>query len=192
MNKERYRILKKNKICVRCEKKQAESERVMCSQCLEKERNRVSENRRALVNLGFCPRCGKNRLFGEEKMCIECREKMYKYNKQHRSTKTYNYTQIRKQNGLCIKCGKREPVSGKTKCMTCAYKERMRARDYRIRKGIDAGRSERPYYGKCYFCGEKINSGKICEKCKEKAIKNLPESKGNEYWKNENKLIFGG
>lgn len=185
-------MLKKNGICVYCGKNKAEENRVMCAQCMENERNRVAENRRALVNIGFCPRCGRNRLIGDEKMCIECREKMYVYNKTKPSKSKRDYIQIRKQNGLCIKCGKMGPVSGRTKCAACAYKERIRARDYRMRKNIDVDRSERPLYGKCYFCGTRIDSGKICGNCKERVTKNLSQSKGNKYWEADNKIAFSG
>lgn len=189
---ERYQYCKENGICVRCRKEKAEPNRVMCKKCAEKERKRVAENREALRLMKICPRCGSNKLFGDEKMCIECREKMYEYNLSHRGSSNKNYNKIRKENGLCIKCGKRPPVQGKTKCSMCAANERIRSREYRMRKGIDIDRSERPSNGKCYFCGSKIAVGKICDSCKKKITNNLPPSTGNDLWKRDNKIVFGG
>lgn len=187
-----YDFYKSIGICVRCHKNPAEQNRVMCAGCLEKSRKATFENRKFLKTMGLCPRCGKNKLFGDEKMCLECREKMYAYNKSHRSETKINYIQKRKDAGLCIKCGKRAPVTGKTKCAICACSERIRYREYQMRKGGDVDRSERPGYGKCYFCGSPISSGKICDKCKERVEKNLPSSFGNDYWRKYNRLIFGG
>lgn len=188
----RYEYCKEHGICVRCRTEKAEPNRVMCRVCAEKERKRVAENRSALKTMKICPRCGRNKLWGSEKMCIECREKMYKYNLSHKSKTTKNYNQIRKENGLCIKCGKKPPVYGKTKCATCAAKDRIRAREYRRRGGVEVDRSERPSYGKCYFCGDVIDSGKVCDSCKKRIMKNLPKSKGNEFWKSDNQIVFGG
>ena len=176
---------------MRCRKEKAEPNRVMCKKCLEKERKRVAENREALRLMRICPRCGSNKLWGDEKMCIDCREKMYEYNKLHRSRRNKNYNDLRKKNGLCIKCGKRPPVQGKAKCSMCAAKERIRSREYRMRKGIDVDRSERSRYGRCYFCGVKIDSGEICDYCRERIMKNLPRASGNDSWKKDNKIIFG-
>lgn len=193
MNKQTYDLRKAAGICVRCGKNKAEENRVMCAECLEKERLRMRENRKALKNMGFCPRCGENRLFGDEKLCLDCREKMYRYNKRHKGTCDKNYIKIRKESGVCIKCGKRPPVPGKTKCSLCASKERIRARDYRIRKGIMVDRSEQPGYGECYFCGRSVVLGmKVCADCLKKCMSNLPDNGGkNDYWRNENKLVLG-
>ena len=177
---------------MRCRKEKAELNRVMCKKCAEKERKRVAENREVLRLMKICPRCGKNKLWGDEKMCIDCREKMYEYNKSRRSKENKNYNKIRKQNGLCIKCGKRPPVEGKTKCAICSEKDRIRMREYRMKKGIDVDRSERPAYGICYFCGSNINSGKICSSCREVMINRLPSSVGNDARKRDNKIAFGG
>lgn len=191
--KQEYNFCKSIGICVRCKKHPAETERIMCAACLEKERKRVSENRAALKEMGFCPRCGKNKLFGDEKMCLDCREKTYEYNKIHRSSSQKNCIKIRKESGICIKCGKRTPIDGKTKCAICASKERIRAREYRMRLGIEVDRSERVSNGRCYFCGEPVlDRMKVCSRCRDRCISNLDLSGGNDYWKQENKLIFGG
>ena len=150
----------------------------MCKACAEKEKKRIQKNRNALKDMKMCPRCGKNKLWGDEKMCIDCRERIYEYNKFHRSSMNKNYNKIRKEAGICIKCGKRPAVSGKTKCAICAEKERIRAREYRMRKGIDVDRSERPAHGKCYLCGNPVKSGcKVCEKCYQIISENLQKER---------------
>lgn len=188
----RYNYCKENGICVRCRKEKASLGKIMCESCAKKDNQRTKENREALKGMGICPRCGRNKLWGDEKNCIECRAKMYEYNLTHKTKSTKNYNKIRKENGLCIKCGKKPPVKGKTKCATCAAKERIRAREYRMRKGVDIDRSERPSYGKCYFCGAQIESGRICGSCKKRVMKNLSFSTGNNSWREENKIVFGG
>ena len=191
--KQDYDFYKSIGICVRCHKEPAEPERIMCAACLEKERKRAAENRAALKKMRFCPRCGQNKLFGDEKMCLDCREKMYEYNKDHRTPAQRNYIKIRKEAGLCIKCGKRPPVNGKTKCEICDASERIRAREYRMRKGIGIDRSERISEGRCYFCGYPVLGGmKVCGNCRERCANNLDLSGGNDYWRKNNKLIFAG
>lgn len=164
--------------------------RVMCEECAKKDNERTKENRKALINIGICPRCGKNKLWGDEKMCLECKEKMYEYNKTHRTKSHKNYNKIRKDNGMCIKCGKNAPVPGKTKCALCAQRERTRAREYRMRKGIEVDRWERPAYGKCYICGAEITSGRICKRCKDRIVSSLSKGNKNSLWERDNALIF--
>lgn len=190
MNKETYEFRKTNGICVRCGKEMARTNRVMCEACAEKERVRRSEDRAALSKMNLCPKCGQNRLYGDEKMCLDCREKMYKYNKTRRHSTGKNYNELRKQNGLCIKCGRRPPVPGRVKCGICLALERERARNYRLRNGVDVDRSERPNFGRCYFCGGEIESGRICNACKERIIKNLPKKHVNLTWIHDNELVF--
>lgn len=187
-----YNFYKSIGICVRCHKNPAKPNRVMCDECLEKSRKTASENRKVLKTMGICPRCGKNKLFGNEKMCIECSAKMYEYNISHRTGQKINYIQKRKAAGICTKCGKKKPVSGKTKCAICAHSERIRAREYRSRKGIDVDRSERAGNGRCYFCGTFIGTGRVCTVCRERITESLPKNSGNEQWRQDNQRIFAG
>lgn len=181
MTKQNYTFYKSAGICVRCHQNPAEPNRVMCAACAEKERQSAADNRKALKEMGICPYCGQNKIFSGESCCPECAAKKYISNRVRRNP-AYDsqYQHDRKERlksaGICIKCGKRRAVAGKTKCGVCAASERIRAREYRQRKGIAVDRSERSSYGKCYFCGEPVMSGKrVCEKCREKCVANLPD-----------------
>lgn len=177
MTKKEYARRREEHLCVRCGIA-LDNSKSMCPECAEKERLRVAENRKALKGMGYCPRCGKNKLYGDEKECIECAAKMYEYNQSHKSEKSKDYIKIRKYKGVCIKCGSRKPEDGKTRCVICNISERNRARDYR---GIGLSRSERANYGMCYICGESIESGRLCDKCKKRAVSHLQGSAGNPY-----------
>lgn len=187
-HKERYRSLKERGICVYCKTAPAEDGKTTCRICREKQRIQTTEKRAALKALGICTSCGSNKIYGSETLCPECAAKKYASNrKRQNAEKNRQYQHDRKEHlkaaGICIKCGKRPAEKGKTRCVTCNIKERDRAKRYR---GGGISRSERPAYGLCYFCGEKIQEGKICEKCKEQIVQNFPkEHTSNEYWKKQ-------
>ena len=185
-DKERYADLKARGICVYCKTAPAEDGKITCRMCREKQRRQTAEKRKALKQLGFCIECGRNRIFGSESICPECVAKKYENNRKHRKgSQDSQYFRERRErlkaSGICVKCGKRMAESNKTRCCICNIRERDRARRYR---GNNIPRSERPSYGMCYFCGAKIESGSVCEKCSTKITQNLPKDhKQNEYWK---------
>lgn len=189
-HKTRYQALKEKGICVYCKTAPAEDGKTTCRICREKQRLQTAEKRRALKKMGFCPECGSNRIYGDETICPECAAKKYADNRKRRLGKTEEEKAKERENakekrlqliekGICVKCRKRKAEKNKTRCQICNIQERNRARSYR---GCIA-RSERPAYGMCYFCGESIDTGSICEKCKQRVSKNLPETNPNEYWR---------
>jgi hypothetical protein len=184
-DKERYQDLKNRGICVYCKTAPAEDGKTTCRICREKQRKQTSEKRAALKKLGFCTECGQNRIFESERICPECAAKKYADNLKRKDAERdreyqHNLRERCKAAGICVKCRKRKAETGKTRCITCNIKERERARQYR--GGIP--RHERPAYGMCYFCGAAITTGKVCESCKERIIKNLPdEPVPNENWR---------
>ena len=97
-----------------------------------------------------------------------------------------------KEQGLCRSCRKRKVADGHTYCSICLAKHNQRGKEYRKKKdkaGLE--RSERPNYGFCYICGEKIDrDGRVCKKCAERLTKNLPEERDNKAWREDNQLIF--
>lgn len=167
--KERYYFRKDNGICVDCGKNPAQPNRVRCEECAERARVWTNEDRAALVKMGICPKCRKNPISGYSKMCEECREKFYDYEDTHGITRIKSANQVAKEKGLCIKCGARKPVQGKTKCAICAKKDASRMREYRKRKsGCYIERCERYSYGLCWFCGKPVAPGyKVCEEHRE-------------------------
>lgn len=136
-SKETYQWYKDHGICVKCKREDAEYGRTKCSECLEKEAEKVRAKR--LAN----PKSQKE------------------------------YTKIRrerlKESGLCVWCGKPLSKYSKCFCVDCRVKNQ---RNNEKKKTI--ARSERPSYGMCYRCGERIESGKLCKKCKATSLNNLP------------------
>ena len=163
--KERYYYRKENGICVRCGKNPARPNRTRCEKCAEIETTRVKEDRAALIKMGICPRCRKNPIVGYERMCEECRKKFYEYKNTHGIPNIKSAYQVRKESGICVNCGTRKAVKGKTQCATCAKKNALRMRNRtKIKNGFDLDRSERISYGLCYFCGKPAILGyKVCE-----------------------------
>lgn len=95
--------------------------------------------------------------------------------------------EIRKEQGLCIWCGKPRSSYSSVFCVDCRIKNQRR--NDAKKSGID--RSERPVYGMCYRCGKKIQLGnKLCAKCKDQSIANLTENTRIQSWKMDNKRVF--
>ena len=164
--KERYYYRKENGICVRCGKNPARPNRTRCEKCAEIETTRVKEDRAALIKMGICPRCRKNPIVGYERMCEECRKKFNDYKNTHVIPHIKSAYRVRKESGVCVNCGVRKAVEGKTQCIACAKKKALKEYNRRKEKnGFRIERSERNSYGLCYFCGDPVVPGyKVCEK----------------------------
>ena len=175
-----------------------------CTKCREKINERNRETRAFYIKMGVCPVCKKNDLIGTEKLCKECAAKKAeiaakyrdknreKCNKKHKEYIKAVYYK-RKEAGICTRCGKRKAREGKTTCPICAEKD---AEYHRIRyasaeHNVDIPRSERPDHGLCYICGTPIESGTICETCRERFSKIGKKSKGSAYWRKDNEIILG-
>lgn len=173
-----------------------------CTKCRELSNRKGKERREYYLSNGICPYCGSEKLFGTERSCPECRAKRANTIEKSRSRrwdvvlvqsasshrKMYHE---RKEQGLCVRCGKREPIDGRTKCTICTAQKRKYEQEERQRKGIVIPRNERVAYGLCYTCGNPLDrDGRICISCTDKRVQNLPENRGgNAYWRQQNKLI---
>lgn len=163
-NKAEYDFYKSIGICVRCHKRAAEPNKVMCLECADKERMNDKKKRERNID-------------SEKKSDLD------------------KYYWLKEQ-GICTYCKHEKAVPGKTKCKKCLAKIRTK----RQAKRCDIDRSERRSCGICYICGKNhVLPGKgVCEECykvRQTAINKCLESREdsfNEYWKQENKLIFGG
>lgn len=194
-----YQKRKSQGICVDCGKEKADEGYVTCTKCRTKQRISSQERREFYKSLGICPRCGKNKLFGDERSCPEClaENAIIKKRSREKLKKTdmdyfREYQERLKQEGLCrTGCG-RKRVSGKTYCKSCLIKHNEKTKEYKRRNGKnEIPRSERPSYGLCYTCGKPLDRrGRICNKCADRMTRNLPESKGNNNWMRDNKIIF--
>ena len=134
-----YLFAKQHGICVNCKTREAEPGKTLCLECQEKSR---IKNRRAL-----------------EKMTEQEKQERYRRNNE-RYRRVYAE---RKQKGVCVKCGKRKSVAGRTLCIDCLVKSRRR-KDRRYNNEIE--RNERPEYGLCYVCAQPVceESASLCRK----------------------------
>lgn len=176
------------RICPVCGKREIGPRAEMCNVC-----NRT-QNRKIYQSLGICPICRTEKLFGDEKECPECRADRVNAvsdwrmrnrassnayaNSYHRKT----YAE-RKARGICVRCGKRAALSGKTHCGICRDKHNSWQNEKKNTSGIP--RVERVAYGLCYFCGEPLDrEGRSCTKCAERNRANLAKvDKSNNPWK---------
>ena len=196
-----YKKRKENGLCPRCGK-QLDREGHYCSECNTKHNKYVKETREFLRKQGMCPVCGKEKLFGDEKQCISCRQKAYDRRKPLTEEQKKRYSvrfneqrkslyKERSENGICTRCGKYKAEKGKKKCRICLDKdaETHRKRTYN-KKSTREYRKENHL---CYHCGKEIDreTGEICQSCLEIFRQaGLKSSCRNEYWKNDNKIVF--
>lgn len=156
--------------------------------------------------MGICPNCGSNKAAPNRVRCEECLIKNAENNRKSRERKSdeekkeiliknairqKNRTEQRKSAGICIICGKRPICRSSTVfCTECRIKNQRN--NERRKTGIE--RSERPLYGLCYRCGEKLDrAGKLCTKCAKTSIDNLKNADLTErkkYIRSQNKIIF--
>ena len=163
-SKAEYDFYKSIGICVRCHKNQAEPNRVMCLECIDKESDRSRDSRKRNISIA-------------------------------RKRDLEKYYSLKEQ-GICTYCKHEKAVPGKTKCSKCLIKIRTK----RQAKLNDIPRSERMSYNICYVCGKKktIQGKNVCEDCYKVRLSAIEKCKNsrkydfNSYWKQENKLIFGG
>lgn len=132
-------------------------------------------NREFYISIHICPVCNKNALFGQEKACLECRARDAEYHARRyenpeqkkqmiqKSTESKKKRkQYRREQGLCIECGRRKPREGIATCSVCRERINRKKREQywgaTLRKQWVAD-------GKCYLCGDKCEKGyKVCKK----------------------------
>lgn len=149
-------------------------------------------------DLKICVRCHKNAAEPKKVLCLECSDKDHEQYQKYRSEnlvklkeKDNNKYSMLKEQGICTYCKHEKAMPGKTKCRKCLAK----IRNKRNAKKSDISRSERVAYGICYICGKNrcMKDKGVCLKCYQtrlESVKKIMYLPGNEYWKNDNKLIF--
>ena len=198
-----YRNRKDNGLCPRCGKP-LDRKGHYCFECLEKVKIYHRENKEFFRKNHICTECGKNIVPSGERICPECRakrmswkktlseEQKERYGSRFKAQQRMLYHE-RAENGICTRCGKRNAAPGNKKCAICLEKDAEQHRKKYLNKPNE--REIRKLNHLCYFCGNKIDleSGNICSKCYEKFRENGKKyGWKNQYWKQENKLIFGG
>lgn len=199
---ERYKHLKESGCCIQCGKPK-KTEGVRCEACRQKKNAYEKEYRRLMKEIGICVACKTNPVLGEEITCTECKNKdiqrHVKYNMLHhdeiRSRERKRRNQAREKlrdEGVCIRCGKRSATDGYKTCAICRVKiNKYRKNRYTKRHPIE--RNEWVDNGWCYRCGQPVASGKrLCERCYDQNIENSRASASyeNHWWRNANKDIF--
>ena len=193
MKKETYNYRKDHGLCVWCQT--PTNGTVLCDNCKKRDKERKVKNREYALKAHICPRCGKNKVVVGI-CCTDCLDKQAEYrdknkeeiNRKQRITYASKYQEL-KENGVCTKCRKRKAKAGKTMCELCLSVKRE-YRNNHYKNCLD--RNERPSYGLCYYCGEKLDGNwKICSKCRERCMNNLPsEHHRIHYWDEDNKIVF--
>lgn len=133
---EEYHFYKRLGICVRCHKKQAEPNRVMCWECGDKgietyrknrAKNKESRNKRdlekyrKLKEMGICTYCKHEKAIPGRYKCEKCLSKL----KRKRDAERQDIIRYERVNyGLCYICGKNELKEGFRVCESC-YKKRL-------------------------------------------------------------------
>lgn len=190
-----YTAYKRARICTRCGERTAEHGKVLCVECSDYKKKDYN----ICKDLKICVRCHKNPAEPHKIMCLECADKDSEQSRKNRQRNLEErkkrdldkYNRL-KEMGVCTYCKHEKAVAGKTKCAKCLAK----IRNKRNAKKADIDRSERVAYGICYICGkDKVMDGKgVCEKCYEKRMESIGKIMylpGSEFWRNDNKLIFG-
>lgn len=198
-----YSEMRAEGLCTKCGKPNPTPDKCVCPECAERRREQKKIRYQYMKRIGKCVRCGKNYAEPGKTICLECswkasddyfskyRERKLEYCKTYDAKRTLDM----KSNGICTNCRKR-PADTKSLCVRCKAMFRKSNDAHRM----DIYRSERVSYGICYICGKKpVMQGKgVCSSCYDvrveamKKCNDTRENGFNNYWKQENKIIFGG
>lgn len=163
MGKDEYAFYKSIGICVRCHKRKAEPNKVMCMECADKDaeytkrrremdlahiKAREAEKYQELKESGICVRCKRRAATPGYVDCPSCRGKVRR--KRYLERQDIERSE-RPSYGLCYICGS-PVVEGKKVCESC-YEKRLKA----------------------------------MEACLQKRPEGF-----NDYWKSQNHLIYAG
>ena len=151
----------------------------------KEERNEYArETYRFLKKRGYCVKCGKEKAFYNHVMCPFCIEKdsLRSQNKtetqdqkEKRNDRRRTAYYDRKENGLCVRCGKKEATVGTT-CLECYVKHKRSRDDWRRRSGTVKGYAEA---GLCIRCGAVPEAGRnLCPFCLQKQRESAEYARG--------------
>lgn len=146
-------------------------------------REYMKEHRRWMKEHYMCTECGKQDAYtlNGRARCYECNEKHNKINTKYNNSEekkkcNKQYYEQKRENGYCVRCGKRMVESNKSHCSICLTQNRIRLKEQRC---SDISRSERFNYNLCYRCGKPLDGqlksngekSKLCSECYSKAPK---------------------
>lgn len=166
-----------------------------------------------LDKLGICHECKKAKQFPGRKYCPACLERIAARNaatyysekgaeyRETRNARNKERYRERKENGICVKCGKK-PAKYGLYCYECSIKVKREQAKKNERRRQDnspfALRDWKKEHRVCYWCGNPIELGNMtsyCDACRQKlskqAAKNLAD-KPLKQWKFGGALLSGG
>lgn len=130
---------------------------------------------------GICVACGQENAVQGQARCFRCREKVreanrrnYALHREERNEKNKQYHKERtvslRAQGICTRCGKRKPETGKVRCAVCNARDRRayakRSKDTLPRAMFGDGEH-------CSTCGKSVDGTKLCPKCKANAQRTI-------------------
>lgn len=108
-----------------------------------------------------CLNCLTNRRVYNEKYKRTCPPQVMKKNRENSVKKMKELREYRKQNGLCVACGKKPARKERTSCYECALKDKNRHK--RERERLETNKHEKPS-NICYMCDKAVYKNfKVCK-----------------------------
>lgn len=203
--KERYNKRKSLGLCVDCGKPADNGCR--CAECAKKASEYVSDVHKMRKEVGLCIYCDSPLDENSKQFCTYHKmEKRFQsqsdYGKIKESDEYSEYrkkqteyqkirTENRKEQGMCVRCGKRKVYSERSTrmCLQCLFKANKEQRNYRFNKQ-PFHRSDIIDGVHCKTCCKpvEIQGAKQCNRCREISLLNLEKSREKHPWK---KLQYG-
>lgn len=160
-----------------------------------------------LKSHGLCVICGHSRADPGYTTCLVCRMDKRAKGETHKTESKYHHQQWLKRRrdiqyafGVCVTCGKRDAMTGKSICQYCAASARQRAERNRREKGI-LPRDTYTKDGICWFCdspsmpGKKVCSEHYAKSCRameiareSRTMDNLFELRQKSFWEEKNAI----
>lgn len=184
-----YYYRKENGLCIQCGNL-IDREGARCTKCNNIQNEDARLIRQYRVKYNICTVCGKESTISKMHICPEClamkanQKDRWKANNRQQYLKTQKKSNDRrysslKEQGICVKCGKRKAKEGNVSCGWCLIKER----DYDNRRNLD--KTHKPYkcewlsLNLCAICGNPSRDGmRVCDSCYSNICKmaNLPQT----------------
>ena len=170
-------------LCVKCGKASADPGMKFCSVCRKKQNERSSRDRAFVKENNLCIKCRKEKTEPGIAYCLSCkmderergRNRLKEYTEDER--KTINRKSgashralraARKENGLCIVCGKRKSAEGRLSCVYCLERKKKQYRRRRDVKGnIPVFMRGNGVYCACCLKPVEREGDKVCKRCAE-------------------------
>lgn len=133
-----------------------------------------SETYQFYKSIGICTHCRKNKAQTGKTLCLDClvqnRTYKKKYDRDKQRMTDKNKRKWRKEQGLCVNCGRLPQYHGLL-CSHC-YGTVLRRKE---REKNNLTRSELPKYGICYCCCKNpvIEGKKVCKSCYETRLNSI-------------------